>query len=121
MAHRQNFDDKRLHRSVANKTQAGRLWITNFIYERAEELGVTLKGFEWQFDPSGTDSSVHALVLTGKRQKRVVKLFSTSELEQCGEDRRLQSDIGRHLIRLLHFVGEKRGEAKIVCKVRTCR
>jgi hypothetical protein len=105
---------------VNTKTQEGILWVSNALEERAGALDVAVQGFEWQLNPTGTESDLHAFILIGKRGKRVVKLFTATELEQCLSDRQLQSHIHHRLTRMLNFLGGHAEQQSACNKRKAC-
>lgn len=80
-------------------------WVGDLLDKVASDLGVIIASRTWEIDGSTGDTRSYHLVVTGPRDRRTVKLFTSNELDICLFDSELQSEIHARLARLVGFLG----------------
>ncbi|MBA3992654.1 MAG: hypothetical protein C0469_03945 [Cyanobacteria bacterium DS2.3.42] len=83
------------------------IWIENLLTSIAESVALEIDSWKWDICGTGDGGKTYQLVLTGRGDKRAIKLFTANELEQCLTDLNLQAEFSVRLTPLVIFVGSK--------------
>lgn len=79
-------------------------WIASKLEAIAIDLSVQIKSWHWEtIAATNAEAAYYRLIVTGRDNRRMVKLFSADELDRCIGDKQLQNDIQIRLTRLLLF------------------
>ena len=90
--------------TLMNQTsKEGMDWILRKVESLAQAMTIKLATVEWQADPA-INSENYYLALSGRKGKRIMKLFSKFDLENCNCDLSLQKDVIDRLEKMIRFV-----------------
>lgn len=80
-------------------------WISDVLQAIAKSHSVKITDSRWKaYDTAGSGPTFQ-LTVVGTRDRRIVKLFTEAELENCCRDQELRSEIRNRLSHLVIFLG----------------
>lgn len=84
----------------ATTVESGKEWVINRVWTMLAPVKVKIRSVEWRKDQGSSDWH---LVVEGRLNKRIVKVFTASELCAYGDDQEVREEINARILKMAEF------------------
>lgn len=89
--------------AVTSTVKRGMDWITAALHSVAQTWQMPFNDSRWELSHNEAGNQ-YALIVEGQRKKKMIKRFTSWELENCLSDTELQGDLHMRLLKILNSV-----------------